>query len=85
MRASAAGCVAPAAAVRAADVVTEMRNCRPLRTKRHSFLSFPYVCPEPVLVKRSLYIYINGSKRPFLLTGSFAVSHFCEKTVEVLW
>jgi hypothetical protein len=20
-------------------------------TKRHSFLSFPYVCPEPVLVK----------------------------------
>jgi hypothetical protein len=28
------------------------------------FLIFPYVCPEPVLVKRSL-LYINGSKRPF--------------------
>ena len=30
-------------------------------TKRHSFLSFPYVCPEPVLVKCS-FLYINGSK-----------------------
>ena len=28
------------------------------------FWSFPYVCPEPVLVKSS-FIYINGSKRPF--------------------
>jgi hypothetical protein len=28
---------------------------------------FPYVCPEPVLVTCS-FIYINGSKRPFLLT-----------------
>jgi hypothetical protein len=26
---------------------------------------FPYVCPEPVLVKRS-FLEINGSKRPFL-------------------
>jgi hypothetical protein len=27
---------------------------------------FPYVCPEPVLVKRSLlYIYIYGAKSPF--------------------
>jgi hypothetical protein len=26
--------------------------------KRHSFLNFSYVCPEPVLVKCSLYIYI---------------------------
>jgi hypothetical protein len=25
---------------------------------------FPYVCPEPVLVKTAL-LYINGSKRPF--------------------
>ena len=25
------------------------------------FLSFPYVCPEPVLVKCS-FLYINGSK-----------------------
>jgi hypothetical protein len=30
--------------------------------KRHSFLNFSYVCPEPVLVKCSLYIYIYGSK-----------------------
>ena len=30
--------------------------------RRRLFLSFPYVCPEPVLVKR-LLIYINGSKR----------------------
>ena len=35
--------------------------------KRHSFLSFPYVCPEPVLVKSS-FLCIDGSKRPFLLT-----------------
>jgi hypothetical protein len=35
--------------------------------KRHSFLSFSYVCPEPVLVKCS-FSYINGSKRPCLLT-----------------
>jgi hypothetical protein len=26
--------------------------------KRHSFLNFSYVCPEPVLVKCSFYIYI---------------------------
>jgi hypothetical protein len=25
--------------------------------KQHLFLSFPYVCPEPVLAKSSLYIY----------------------------
>ncbi len=29
--------------------------------KRHSFLSFPYNCPEPVLVKCS-FLYINDSK-----------------------
>jgi hypothetical protein len=28
------------------------------------FLSFPYVCPEPVLVKCS-FLYINGAKMPF--------------------
>ena len=28
------------------------------------FLSFPYVCPEPVLVK-SAFLHINGSKSPF--------------------
>jgi hypothetical protein len=26
-----------------------------------TFLSFPYVCPEPVLVKQCI-LYINGSK-----------------------
>ena len=40
-----------------------------LREKRS--LSFPYVCPEPVLVKRSL-LCINGSIRPFALTGEHA-------------
>jgi hypothetical protein len=48
--------------------------------KPYLFLSFPYVCPEPVLVKSSI-LYINGSKRflfstlyskndPFTKTGS---------------
>jgi hypothetical protein len=32
--------------------------------KWSSFLSFPCVCPEPVLVKRS-HLCINGSKLPF--------------------
>jgi hypothetical protein len=32
--------------------------------KTASFLSFPYVCPEPVLAKCS-FLYINGSKMPF--------------------
>ena len=32
--------------------------------RENGFLSFPYVCPEPVLVKRWL-LYINGSKSPF--------------------
>jgi hypothetical protein len=32
-----------------------------LCTKRHSFLSFPYVCPEPVLVKRCI-LYITPDK-----------------------
>ena len=35
--------------------------------KTASFLSFPYVCPEPVLAKCS-FIYINGSKMPFSRT-----------------
>jgi hypothetical protein len=30
--------------------------------KRHLFLSFPYVCPEPVLA--TSFLYINGSKMP---------------------
>jgi hypothetical protein len=29
-----------------------------------TFLSFAYVCPEPVLVKSS-FLYINGQKSPF--------------------
>ena len=37
----------------------------PIR-KRHSFLSFPYVCPEPVLAKLS-FIYINGAKNGVFL------------------
>eukprot|EP01046_Picozoa_sp_COSAG06_P076271 COSAG06_NODE_24256_length_668_cov_0.966608_1_plen_97_part_10 len=36
--------------------------------KRSLFLSFPYVCPEPVLVKCSSIYYVSGPKRPFLLT-----------------
>ena len=28
-------------------------------------MNFPYVCPEPVLVKTIVYIYINGSKKAF--------------------
>jgi hypothetical protein len=41
------------------------RSC--LRKNGPLFEWFPYVCPEPVLVKCSV-LYINGSKRPFLLT-----------------
>jgi hypothetical protein len=36
------------------------------------FLSFPYVCPEPVLAKRS-FLYINGAKMPF----SAGILTFC--------
>ena len=36
----------------------------PARKRQSSFLSFPYVCPEPVLAKRSV-LCINGSKLPF--------------------
>jgi hypothetical protein len=32
--------------------------------KTASFFEFPYVCPEPVLAKRS-FLYINGAKMPF--------------------
>ncbi len=42
--------------------------CLPLRARAQArlrenghFLSFPYVCPEPVLVKSS-FLYINGEK-----------------------
>ena len=36
-------------------------------TKRYSFLNFPYVCPEPVLVKRS-HLYMNGSQKDRFFT-----------------
>eukprot|EP01046_Picozoa_sp_COSAG06_P055648 COSAG06_NODE_10294_length_1708_cov_1.897452_1_plen_214_part_00 len=42
---------------------------RHLRKTRLCFECFPYVCPEPVLAKRS-HLYINGSKRPFSHTFS---------------
>ena len=37
--------------------------------KRHLFWSFPYVCPEPVLAKRSL-LNFNGAKIPFFAGAS---------------
>jgi hypothetical protein len=33
-------------------------------------LSFPYVCPEPVLAKWS-FLYKNGSKMPFFAGDAF--------------
>ena len=41
--------------------------------KRSFILSFPCVCPEPVLVKYS-FLYINGAKRPFSLTARRGVN-----------
>jgi hypothetical protein len=37
--------------------------------KWHLFLSFPYVCPEPVLAKRSS-LNLNGAKMPFFAGAS---------------
>ena len=62
-----AGPLSPAAA-RQKDSVSQ-----PAR-KRHSLMSFPYVCPEPVLVKRS-FLYINGSKSGVFRTGVVTVRH----------
>jgi hypothetical protein len=36
--------------------------------RQPSFLSFPYLCLEPVLVKRS-HLHTNGSKLPFSHTA----------------
>ena len=47
-------------------------------TKRHSFLSFPYVCPEPVWVKCS-FLYINGAK-----SGVFRIVHTIAKQLLLL-
>eukprot|EP01051_Picozoa_sp_SAG22_P034890 SAG22_NODE_16082_length_333_cov_0.760684_1_plen_66_part_10 len=41
---------------------------RDLLQENGLFLSFPYVCPEPVLVKRS-FLYINGYKKTVFLPG----------------
>jgi hypothetical protein len=52
-----------------------LRWRRPVRKRRHSFLSFPYVCPEPVLVKRS-FVSIKWSKRGvFLPSRGRTLSH----------
>jgi hypothetical protein len=50
------------------------RPCRPYSPspaceKRHSFLNFSYVCPEPVLVKRCI-LYINGARSGVFRTFS---------------
>jgi len=45
------------------DCVQRVTPCE----KRHSFLSFPYVSLEPVLVKRCI-LYINGAKSGVFLT-----------------
>ena len=45
-----------------ASVWFRIRCCSVARCEcenRHSFWSFPYVCPEPILVKRCI-LYING-------------------------
>ena len=40
--------------------------------KRHSFLNFSYVCPEPVLVKCS-FCYKNGSNSGVFRTDAWAI------------
>ena len=54
-------------------------RCRSLCTNatRSFFECFPYVCPEPVLVKSS-FLYINGSKRTFCYLR--AVWRWCRAT-----
>jgi hypothetical protein len=47
-----------------ADVVAVAGGANQLQENALFFECFPYVCPEPVLVKSS-FLYINGSKRPF--------------------
>jgi hypothetical protein len=44
-----------------------------LRKNGPIFECFPYVCPEPVLVKSS-FLNVNGAKRPFLLTHSVSAA-----------
>jgi hypothetical protein len=42
-------------------------------------LSFPYVCPEPVLASSS-FLYINGSKVPFF-AGAELKSPICQASL----
>ena len=46
------------------DHVSSLAHALPGKTAL--FLSFPYVCPEPVLVKECI-LYINGSKSAVFL------------------
>jgi hypothetical protein len=52
-----------------AKISTQLRTETQMqvRKRRRIFECFPYVCPEPVLVKCS-FLYTNGSKRPFWRT-----------------
>eukprot|EP01046_Picozoa_sp_COSAG06_P008761 COSAG06_NODE_447_length_15632_cov_47.212193_12_plen_184_part_00 len=54
-----------------------MNRC--VLSDRPLFLNFSYVCPEPVLVKRPFFDYINGSKRiaVFLSVGPCDPQHLC--------
>jgi hypothetical protein len=55
--------IVPVAAVRAVRSSSCLQGEAVVTPKKNAtlFLSFPYVCPEPVLVNRS-FLYINGSK-----------------------
>ena len=55
---------ATAAAAAATAIVYRLLSQRPISPgrKRPFFECFPYVCPEPVLVKKCI-LYINGAKK----------------------
>jgi hypothetical protein len=60
-------------------VLEEVRKNAPSAIrKRHYFLSFPYVCPEPVLVKPCI-LYINGAK-----TRALSLSLFLNSIATIL-
>eukprot|EP01046_Picozoa_sp_COSAG06_P008757 COSAG06_NODE_447_length_15632_cov_47.212193_8_plen_77_part_00 len=62
--------------VRRTDLVSRVPDLLELGLRKNGpFFEFlhPYVGPEPVLVK-CLFLHINGSKRPFLLTGIMFIS-----------
>ena len=58
----------------AADVVPRGNGRGGACEKRHSFLNFSYVCPEPVLVKRCALYIQNGAKSGVFL----AVAQGCD-------